>query len=138
MNRPISCKTLTNHYALEWGVKLDYSIAKLVLKLNKLGYFTFSCCSGLPDDHKNGSGKTFYIVFRVGKIPDFLVSLIDMRYFIYDREKIEGVPSCRIELALGRNIGDKTAVRQTKKLINSWNRIVDKEITRLNIRKVKS
>lgn len=138
MNKPVSCKTLTNPYAPGWGVKLDYSIAELILNLNTLRYSTFSCCSGLPDDHKKGSGNTFYVIFRVKKLPDFLVSLIDPRYFIYERGKIEGVPSCRVELALDRNISDKMAVHQTKRLINRWNKRVDKEIALLlNVRKIK-
>lgn len=110
------------HYFEGNPVLIDKSLYDVIIKFNKLGYVTYSCCSGLPEDHEGEDDRNcgFYVAFAAD-IPNEYVVLASSYGFRCDlwkdrpwigtgKNKIENVDDC------------------VRDLIKSWNRQLDKEL----------
>ena len=51
------------HYFEGNEVEIDQSIYDMIMKFNSVGCTTYSCCSGLPEDHDGDEQFHFYISF---------------------------------------------------------------------------
>lgn len=55
------------NYGRGGPVPIDASIVHIIVELNRLGYTTSFCCSGLPEDHVGGMGsQSGYLLFADG------------------------------------------------------------------------
>lgn len=108
------------HYFKGNVVEIDKSIYDLIIKFNELGYVTYSCCSGLPEDHLDYDDRNcgFYIAFSV-VMPDEYVAVAKRMGFKCDL--------WRDSTWIGKKDG-KISDDTVRELIVRWNEMLKKEL----------
>lgn len=70
------------HYFKGNDVEIDVSLYETIMAFNDLGYETYSCCSGLPEDHIGEDDRNcgFYIAFSTVLPSDYVKVASDMGF----------------------------------------------------------
>jgi len=110
------------HYFAGEPVVIDQALYDVIIKFNKLGYTTYSCCSGLPEDHTEEDDRNcgFYVCFDCD-VPDEYIILAKSYGFkcdIWKKKGWIGTSDRKIE-----NVNDSV-----RRLIRDWDRQLNKEI----------
>lgn len=109
------------HYFEGNEVKIDKSIYDIIIKFNQLGYETFSCCSGLPEDHDGDTHFHFYIAFSV-KINRKYIDIADS-FGLTTRDWHDGT-----WIGIDPNIERTTSNETVREVILKLNKLLDSEL----------
>ncbi len=118
------------HYFPGNEVEIDKSLYDVIIKFNQLGYTTYSCCSGLPEDHTSKDDRNcgFYVSFAAD-IPDEYVVLASNQGFKCDLWR--GRPWIGTSDRKIKNVNDRV-----RELILLWDKQLNREL-KLSIPKKK-
>lgn len=108
------------HYFKGNVVEIDGSLYYTIISFNDLGYKTYSCCSGLPEDHESHEDRNcgFYIAFSV-VMPEKYVETARSMGFVCDLWKDYTWIGKK-----DRKIEDDTV----RNLISMWNKMLEEEL----------
>ena len=135
----VTVDNLKNSYS-NLPVEIDYSIVDLILKFNRLGYSTFSCCSGLPEDHPDDSDDFgFYIIFITEPPKNYRKIAVDLGFDSITFTWWNGKENIKLRDILWpeNKFQQKNTQYKIKRLIHEWEKMLDEEIFKNRNKKLK-